>query len=479
MAVTSRPKLKKTSINLGNIGGRGGSGVSTPNQFASIGQTASNNIQQIDDTIELEGRVSELEVRVTNIAATTRVLGAQNREFQTTLASIQQRVGALESGQKAILEFQKDKDKIEKRQRKLEEQRLKREGAEKGLEDGQDKKDIEDKDPKTKKAATGAMGILDRLKRFFTFVVAGWFTDKTFKLIEAFQTGNKSMITKIGLKLLAGTAAVAGIMSMAVFGIGPVLLGIGKLIALVAGLLFNPVTLTALLIAVGIGGAILGIKKLWDWGTTKQAGGKKFKQAHKDNEAKLNEAGVKRHGKFNMDTNILGQWRVQRDGEWTKLKYENLTDAERAAIDSYKEERQRLRDLKNAMNKEKKQVEKDQPMTGVSSGSLGVPTHSDSDKKLIKAKQDKIREKYESMLDAGPSGSAVGDGSNVSSLQYNESTGKYELPETDEGKVNVVTNPVEETTVQKGKKKGVEPLASGNDDNYHTLNTQVQLGVVA
>ena len=83
------------------------------------------------------------------------------------------------------------------------------------------------------------------------------------------------------------------------------------------------------------------------------------------------------------------------------------------------------------------------------------------------------------MINSAPSGSAVGDGSNVSSLQYNEATGKYELPETDEGKVNVVTNPVEETsTVQKGKKKGVEHLSSDNSDNLLTLNTQVQLGVV-
>ena len=53
MAVTSKPTLKKTSLNLGNISGRGGSGVSKPNQFASIGQTASNNIKQIDSTIAL------------------------------------------------------------------------------------------------------------------------------------------------------------------------------------------------------------------------------------------------------------------------------------------------------------------------------------------------------------------------------------------------------------------------------------------
>ncbi len=52
--------------------------------------------------------------------------------------------------------------------------------------------------------------------------------------------------------------------------IGPVLAGIGSLIGVLAGLLFNPVTLTALLIAVGIGGAIMGIRALWKWGRKKK-----------------------------------------------------------------------------------------------------------------------------------------------------------------------------------------------------------------
>jgi len=465
VAVTSRPKLKKTSINLGNIGGRGGSGVSTPNQFASIGQTASNNIQQIDDTIELEGRVSELEVRVTNIAATTRVLGAQNREFQTTLASIQQRVGALESGQKAILEFQKDKDKIEKRQRKLEEQRLKREGAEKGLEDGQDKKDIEDKDPKTKKAATGAMGILDRLKRFFTFVVAGWFTDKTFKLIEAFQTGNKEMINKIGLKLLAGTAAVAGIFSMAIFGIGPVLLGIGKLIAVLAGLLFNPVTLTALLIAVGVGGAILGIKKLWDWGRNKATGGQKFTDKHKELDKKLKDAGMTRKGYI-------------KDG---LKKHTNRTPEQQKIWEEVEAERERLNDLRDKMNAEIKQVVEDVPMSGSKKINLrGARTgtkkwHTKEDKEIIKQKQDAIRAKYEGMIDGGGTvgnGDNVGNGSNASADNVSSNLGPVE---SGEGNISVIPKYTEQLdNIQKGTQEGIAHIDSSDKDNIYALNTQIE-----
>ena len=466
MAVTSRPTAKKTSINFGNFAGRGSGGVAGKNQFASIGQTAGNNVKMLDDIIAVEDDVDELSVRAKNIEVTNNALVAQNREFQSSLASIQQRVGALESGQQAILEFQKDKDKIEKRQRKLEEQRLKREGAESSLEEDGTKKDIEEKEPKTKKAAKGAMGILDRLKRFFTFVVAGWFTDKTFKLIEAFQTGNKEMINKIGLKLLAGTAAVAGIMALAVVGIGPILAGIGSLIATLAGLLFNPITLTALLIAVGIGGAIWGIKKLFNWGEKKATGGGKFLERHKELDQKLLDAGM----------NIRGMVRSGQGGA------KRPKDPEQLKIwEEVKAEREKLHDLKKKMNAEIEQVVKDTPKSGskrvnLRGGKSGTKTwHTKEDLEIIKKKQDEIRAKYEGQI-----GGASGDGSNVgSSSASGNDVFSYEPPETGEGNVSVITNPVEEeSTVQKGKKKGVDPLESGNSDNFYTKETEVQTGML-
>ena len=466
MAVTSKPTANKTSINFSNFAGRGGgSGVSKPNQFASIGQAASNNIKQIDSTIALEGDVSELSVRLKNVEVTNDALVSQNREFQTSLASIQQRVGALESGQKAILEFQKDKDKIEKKQRKLEEQRLKREGAESSLEDDGTKKDIEEKDPKTKKAAKGAMGILDRIKQFFTFVVAGWFTDKTFKLIEAFQTGNKEMINKIGLKLLAGTAAVAGIFSMALFGIGPVLGAIGSLIATLAGLLFNPITLTALLIAVGIGGAVMGIRALFKWGEKKATGGGKFLERHKELDQKLLDAGMNKRGMVRS-----GQGGAKRPKDPEKLKI----------WEEVKAEREKLHDLKKKMNAEMEQVVKDTPKSGfkkrTSVRGSNRTWHTSEDLEIIKNKQDEIRSKYESQIGGGVSG----DGSNVSAGGKTDFFPEYGPADTGEGNVTVIPNPVleETSTVQKGKKKGVEHLSSDNSDNLLTLNTQVQLGVV-
>ncbi len=470
MAVTSRPTLKKTSLNLGNISGRGGSGVSKPNQFASIGQTASNNIQQIDSTIALEGDVSELSVRLKNVEVTNDALVSQNREFQSSVASIQQRVGALESGQKAILEFQKDKDKIEKRQRKLEEQRLKREGAEKSLEDGQDKKDIEDKDPKTKKAATGAMGILDRLKRFFTFVVAGWFTDKTFKLIEAFQTGNKEMINKIGLKLLAGTAAVAGIFSMAIFGIGPVLLGIGKLIAVLAGLLFNPVTLTALLIAVGVGGAIMGIRALWKWGRKKALGGESFRDKHNELDQKLKDAGM------DIDGTSKSRSPYQR-----KHGISGRTEEQEKIFQEVQAERERIKGLKKDMEAEIDVARKEWKENAIATKEEGKRVNWKPHNEKWKEIEAGIRKKYD-MKVSSPTTTAVGDGSNVS--PGSKASSDNVVPnigpvESTEGNVTVLPKYTEQMdNIKKGTQEGIAHIASSDKDNIYALPTQVETNML-
>ena len=292
MAVTSKPTLKKTSLNFGSFGGRRSSTASKPNQFLNIGNTAKSNIKLTDDIIAVEEDVEQMDARVTGLERLTDSLINNDESINASITSIRQRVGVLESGQKAIIDNARNKEKILAKQRKLEEARIKREGAEKSLEDpGQPDKDT-DKSADAEKKAKSSIGILDKLKKFLTFVVAGWFTDKTFKLIEAFQSGNQKQIRKIGLKLLAGAAAVGSIMLLAAGAIGPVLAGIGSLIGVLAGLLFNPVTLTALLIAVGIGGAIMGIRALWKWGRKKALGGEGFRDKHDELDKQLTDAGM-------------------------------------------------------------------------------------------------------------------------------------------------------------------------------------------
>ena len=463
MAVTSRPTAKKTTINFGNFGGRGGSNASQPtNRFASIGQTASNNISQIDDTVELEGRVGELEDRVTNIAASVRVLGAQNRSFEGSIAGIQQTVGSLQSGQKAIIDNARNKEKILAKQRKLEEQRIKREGAEKSLEEGgTDDKDSDNKGEEAGKKAKKSIGILDRLKQFLTFVVAGWFTDKTFKLIEAFQSGNQKQIRKIGLKLLAGAAAVGSIMLLAAGALGPVLAGIGSLIGVLAGLLFNPVTLTALLIAVGIGGAIMGIRALWKWGRKKALGGEGFRDKHNELDQQLVDAGMDKEGKVK---NEEGKWVRTTDPEQLKI------------LEEVEAEREKLKELKKTMKKDVKDSKK----AYFKEIRANEPPRGDARKEYWKkarkdwaAKEKAMYSKYnEQALGSSPKGDGGSVGSTASGSTAADGIGPAE---STEGNVSVIPNFTEKAeTVQKGIQKGVEPLSSGNSDNRYLLDAQLQ-----
>ena len=471
MAVFSTPTANKTSINFSNFAGRGGSSVSTSNQFLGIAKTAGNNIQMIDDIVELEGRVDELEFRVTNVAATTRVLGAQNRSFEESLAGIRNSVGQLQSGQQAIIDNAKNKEKILEKQRKLEEQRLKRKVAEDELESTPGT-EIKKKSGEGEKIAKKAKGILGTIGDFFKFVIAGWFTDKTFKLIEALQSGNKADIKKIGIKLLAGAAAVGGIMLLAAGAIGPIIAGVFSLIGTLAALLLNPVTLTALLIAVGVGGAIYGIKKLWDWGRNRAAGGKKFKDAHKENWKELEEAGVTQ----SVGGGMFNRWNVKRDGQLVARQYKNLTDEEKAAVDKFKAEKQRLVDLKKAMRKEMDDMIANTPKTGTKTNSMSGKTtaiHSKDDKAKIKAQKAQIRAKYEAMM--GQSGAVTsGDGNNVGSTASGDTAASNIGPaETTEGNISVIPNYTQQVEeVAQGSGSSVSTLSSGNSDNMYIMDAQ-------
>jgi len=460
VAVTSKPTAKKTTINFSNFAGRGGgSAASKPNRFASIGQAASNNIKQIDNTIALEQSIDSTNQRVQNQQNFLQTLAGR---LDGQIAVINERITSLQAGQKAIIDNAKDKAKVDEKQRKLEEQKLKRQSAEKSLEDGGDgKKDVDAKDAQSKDSAKKSMGILDRLKQFLTFVVAGWFTDKTFKLIEAFQSGNQKQIRKIGLKLLAGAAAVGSIMLLAAGALGPVLAGIGSLIGVLAGLLFNPVTLTALLIAVGIGGAIMGVRALWKWGRKKALGGEGFRDKHNELDQQLVDAGMDKEGKVKNE-----------EGKWVRT-----TDPEQlATLEKVEAEREKLKELKKTMKKDVKDSKK----AYFKEIRANEPPRGDARKEYWKkarkdwaAKEKAMYSKYnEQALGSSPKG----DGSSVGSTASGNTAADGIGPaETTEGNVSVIPNFTEQTeTVQKGIQKGVEPLSSGNSDNRYLLDAQLQ-----
>ena len=468
MAVTSRPTAKKTSINFGNFGGNSDLGNVSPSQSKVSGASHIRSLQSQRRVLE---RVITLEEDVGNIQTRLQMqdesLLAAKSEFQQSLANVQDSIGTLQSGQKAIIDNAKETEKIKEKQRKLEEQRLKRKEAESDLEGpgaAAVDKDVKKKSGQGEKVAKKAQGILGTLGNFFKFVIAGWLTDKTFKLIEAFQSGNKADIKKIGIKLLAGAAAVGGIMLLAAGAIGPVIAGVFSLIGTLGALLLNPVTLTALLIAVGVGGAIYGIKKLWDWGRNRAAGGKKFKDAHKENWKKLEEAGVTQ----SVGGGMLNRWNVKRDGQLVARQYKNLTDEEKAAVDKFKAEKQRLVDLKKAMRKEMDEMIANTPKTGPDSAGRENKKWTKEDKAQIKAKKAQIRAKYEAMM--GKSDTVTsGDGSNVGSTASGDTSASNIGPaETTEGNISVIPNYIQQVgDVTKGVGSKVTTLSSGNSDNMY------------
>ena len=465
MAVTSRPKLNKTSINLGNFGSGSGLGNVSPLQSKV---SSSSHIKSLQSQRRVLERVIELEEDVTDLGTRVQMQDESLLAVRSSITNIQQSIGQLKSGQQAIIDNAQDKEKIEARRRQLEEQRIKREKAETSLEgpEGDAKADVEKTSGPVEQVGKKAQGFLEGIKKFFMFVAAGWLTDKTIQLINAFSSGNKDEINRIGKKLLLGAAAIGGIMLLAAGAIGPVLAGIGSLIGVIGGLLFNPITLTALLIAVGVGGAIFGIKKLWDWGRNKATGGQSFTDKHKELDKKLKDAGMTSKG-------------LIKNG---MKKSSDRTEEQEKIFQEVEAERKRLNDLRDQMNAEIQQVVEDTPKSKTvgGQGNRKRKIHSKEDKKLIKQKQDAIRAKYQGMVN-GSSTSSIGGGGNVNSNVNASGVTSTIGPEpSNEGKVTVlpVSTPQKPEEGSSSPATSVEFLPSNNPNNMHVLTSKTHYNVV-
>ena len=429
------PTLKKTSLSFKNFGAN------------------SNGVSPVE----------KLSARVKHVEITNDALVSQNRDFQSSIANINNRIGALESGQKAILDFQKDKAKIEKKQRELEEQRIKKEGAEGALEKD-DADAIKKTDGSVEKKGKESVGFLEGIKRFFMFTIAGWFADKSMKLINAFASGNKDAINSIGKKLLGGLAAVGSLMLIAAAGIGPVLAGIGSLIGVLAGLLFNPVTLTALLIAVGIGGAIMGIRALWKWGRNKATGGQKFTDRHKELDKKLRDAGMTSKGLI-VNESGMGK-HTNRTPEQEKLFQE--VEAERAKLNATK------KSMQQEVDAAKKQWKKDAIANRDARGDKKVDWKTENAK--WREQEAAIKKKYtDTITPSASSGNFVKSNVNTSDV-----TSKIGPEPNNEGNISVV--PIQKevgmpNNSASGTATTVDYISSENSSNS-TWQAKSQYGVV-
>ena len=331
--------LKKTKVSFNNRGG----GMKQDAGIKQIHATMANVIKHVrgnltkikkiqKDTDEQKSinqhQNEQLTTLITSVHGINAALGKTN-------AALQEYANADRQTDEAELDTEKDKAAADKRK-----------GAEEALE-GPKKIQKQLGDSVNKGVDTigeKAIGFLDKIKKFFLVIVGGWFTAKTIDLINAKGEGNTEMVNKIGKQLLVGVAAVGSVFAIATFGLGTVLSSIGSLIAVVGGLLLNPVTLTALLIALGVGGAIMGMMKAFSWFRQKKAGGKELREAHKTNNEKLKkmkeELGIAKDGKIQ-----------DADGKWVSVM-EHGTDEQKAAWTDFKTEQQRLNGIKDDMNSE-------------------------------------------------------------------------------------------------------------------------------
>ena len=464
------PKLKKTSISLGgNFGGQSNLGnVSPINSKVS----SASHIKSLKSQRRVLERVIEIEKDVTDLNTRVQMQDESLLGVRESLTGIKDSIGALQSGQQAIFENQFRKAKIEKRRRELEEARIKRQEGEGALEADTGAEDVKKTDGSVEKKGKESMGFLDKLKRFFMFTIAGWFADKSMKLINAFSSGNKDAINSIGKKLLLGLSAVGGIMLLAAGAIGPILAGIGSLIGILGGLLFNPVTLAALLIAIGVGGVVIGLKKLWDWGTKTpgSASAKKYVNKKKELNKRLKDAGMSKSGN-NKDRSRqdIHQGKHGRTEEQEKIWKE--VEAERKALEA----------AKKNMDKELKEAKKARNLDISAREKSGEKIDMKEEKKKWKETEANIYKKFENNIGSISSAPNTGNGGNVSpNINTSDVTSNIGPEPSSEGKITVLPMPKEQGMPDRGESSiasSVDYIASSNPNN-NTWQAKSQYGVV-
>ena len=466
------PKLKKTSINLGgNFGGQSNLGnVSPINSKVS----SASHIKSLKSQRRVLERVIEIEKDVTDLNTRVKMQDESLLGVRQSLDGIRESIVSLQDGQKIIIANAREKDKIEKEIRKKEEQRLKRKEGEGALEADTGAEDVKKTDGSVEGKAKESKGFLDTIKNFFLFTIAGWFTDKTIKLINAFASGNKDLINNIGKKLLGGLAAVGGVMLIAAAGIGPVLAGIGSLIGVLGGLLFNPVTLAALLIAVGVGGVVYGLKKLWDWGTKtdSSASAKKYVDKKKELDQRLKDAGMTKRGD-NKD-------RSKQDIRHGK---HGRTEEQEKIWQEVQAERAKLEAAKKQMEKEIKEAKKARNLDISAREKAGEKINIKEEEKKWKQTKLDIYKKFENNIGSiSSSVSNTGNGDNVTSnIDTSDVISNIGPEPSSEGNITVIPLQKEQdiSASSDSAASSVDYIPSDNPNNMHILPSKIQYGVAA
>ena len=335
-----------------------------------------------------------------------------------------------------------------------------------------------------------AQGILQRLVDAFTLIFAGWLTDKTFKLIQAFASGDGKTIRKIGLNLIGPLAAFSGIVATMFFGLGAVPLLIAKVVGIlvtvggaILGFLLSPPGLITLAIAAGIGAAFLGIKKLNQF----LRGGKDAEEARDRNKQTLRDAGIKAYKKDGA--------RVMRDGKEVFVKTEDLTDEERSAREAFEVEQQRIKDVTKKKNKDirgafDRITNERESMDNPEWAKIMAVKDLKKRKKLIKefrketqqiVNDEKKRIRVESTEAYADPNAKIEGISNVSDTKIDKSLNNPNINQEVGGdnievSVNNVPNQTGQESLKDGASSNVPNIKSSDDDNIYTAFGQSQYG---
>ena len=321
-----------------------------------------------------------------------------------------------------------------------------------------------------------AKGILSRLMEAFSLIFTGWLADKGLKAIQAFMSGDKEKLKKIGMNVLAGVGVVGGIFVAMNVGILALPAIIAKVIAVIAtvgsaiiGFLLSPPGLITLAIAAGIGAAILGIRKIFKLARGAQTGGGEFTKKHDELDQKLKDAG--------MDISGVSRSRSPQE---RKAGESGRTEEQEAIYQEVKAERDRINALKKQMRAEM------DASTAEIKGSYGTGRISKSKEKerreRISASKEEIRKKYEKLINPSSS-TTISNSTSSSNVNISNSTTERNLSAIDESTPTVTVNNLQakkdgDQPLKSGSQSNVPLLASSNANNFYSTYSQLQYGVV-
>lgn len=261
------------------------------------------------------------------------------------------------------VETEKKEQKEEQKQKTLDDEKDKRKRKE-GLLEGVGKSVGKSLLKPVEAVGKTVKGILGRLGDAFSALFMGFVANKGIKMFQAMLSGDTETFKKMRNQII-GSLAIAGGIFLALNGgllalpgiISTVAGAIIPVMTAILGFLASPAGLIALGIAAGIA-TIFAVKKIID----KSRGGSVFANERKEIDEEFKEAGLRdTSGFMNFIKGERGEGKrylVKRDGKDTRLKFDELTEEEKAAVIKRDAARTNIKDLNKQRQKEIKESNK-------------------------------------------------------------------------------------------------------------------------